>query len=533
MTGQEAAGQNFYLSPAIPPERMLANMRSSIARGLPQVTACRAHGRTLSVAGGGPSLADTRERLGDVIATMNGSLRYLLGQPKDGANYLCGIMDAGEHIADMIVADPQVRYYVASICDPSVFDKLRGCDVRLWHVSPDSTEDPKGVAAVLDTAYPDKWHAICGGCTMGLRWINLGYFFGFRRFELHGLDSSFRETATHAYPDRADAKEWREFRGRMTRPNFLAQVYDFFETVDMFNRPEFEDIQIAMLGDGLLQDMWQEHLGDETNRTHERDSEIPQSEARLAQTGLRGDWRERRKAVGVASGIQAGPGNNGRTDSAGRSDPFRQGGAESTSLIACIKTGDKYGPEYVTRLRDGIRRHLKNPHRFVCYTDNPVEGIDCEPLPANLPVWWAKLGLFRIGRPLLYFDLDVVITGDLSPLLDWEGFGAIKDWWQPGINSSVMKLSGAEKHVWDNFKPEMMARYPGGDQQYIGEQFSPNLKTFPPDYFPSYKANRCVAGPPEGAKAVIFHGRPKPHECGGWVADLWTNSSNEVELETA
>jgi hypothetical protein len=455
MTQTQAADE---LTPAVPAERMLANMRSATKRGLPPVTLCRAHGLTLSVAGGGPSLADTYQDLDGWVCAVNGSLRWLLqAGVNPSLSYACGIMDAGEHIADMIEPDPKVRYYVASICDPSVFDKLKGFDVRLWHVSPDSTEAPDGVEEILNEAYPSGWFTIGGGCTMGLRWIDLGYVLGFRRFKLHGMDSSFRSGRSHAYPDRADAKDHFEYAGRLTRPNFLAQVRDLFRTINRFSEPDRDPIELLVFGDGLLQDEY----------------------AR---------WRESH---------------------------------EPTPMVCCVKMGDKYGPEYVTRLRDGVARHLAAPHNFVCFTDDPVPGVKCYPLPAELPGWWAKLGLFRLKRPLIYFDLDVVITGDLSPLLKWQSFSAIKDWWLKGINSSVMVLTGNEAHVWDRFKPDVMDRCYGGDQQWIGEQFPPNLKTFPPHWFPSLKANSCWESAPEGAMAVIFHGNPKPAECGGWVADAW------------
>ena len=179
-----------YLSPAVASEQMLANMAEAIARGLPLATPCQPHNTLMSVAGGGPSLSATYHALDGFICAVNGSLKWLLEHDKtDGASYACGVMDAGAHIADGLVADPRVRYYVASVCDPAVFDKLAGCDVRLWHVTPESTEDPAGVITLLNGAYGGNWHAIGGGCTMGLRWVNLGYFLGFRRFHLHGLDS--------------------------------------------------------------------------------------------------------------------------------------------------------------------------------------------------------------------------------------------------------------------------------------------------------------------------------------------------------
>lgn len=467
---QEAGGNSrFYLSPAVSAERMLSNMRSALSRGLPEVTLCNPHGMTLSVAGGGPSLEDTYKQLDGFIVGVNGSLKFLLDREiKDGASYGCGVMDAGEHIADMIVADHRVRYYVASICDPKVFDKLAGCDVRLWHVTPETTEDPEGVKALLNEVYPKGWLAISGGCTMGLRWVNLGYALGFRKFKLHGLDSSFRKGATHAYPDRADTKDRMEFDSFETRPNFLAQVVDFFDLLNRLSEPDHEAVKIEVFGDGLLQSRYRE-------------------------------W----KASHVAK-----------------------------PTVCCVKTGDLYGPEYVIALRDGVAKHMTIDHNFVCFTDKPVDGVRCYPLPANLPGWWAKLGLFKLGRKLIYFDLDVVITGNLDALCGLNRFSIIKDWWLPGFNSSVMVLTGKERHVWEKFSPDMMPLYPQGDQQFITAKL-PDAFTFPPEWFPSYKANRCADAVPDRAKAVIFHGLPKPSQCGGWVAELWAAPAVEQPREEA
>lgn len=258
MTAHATAGEGgapslFYLSPATPVERILDNMRSAIRRNLPLATVCKPHKYLMSVAGGGPSLQDTYKDLTGYVAAVNGSLAWLMDRRI--APHACGICDPGEHIADMIVPAHRVRYYVASTCDPSVFDKLAGYDVQLWHITPNSTQDPDGVTEILNSAYPDRWHAIGGGCTMGVRWIDLGYFLGFRRFHLHGLDSSFRNGATHAYPDRADTKDRIVFNGRETRPNFIAQLYDFFGVLNRFAiQDPFIDIEVA--GDGLLQDEW-------------------------------------------------------------------------------------------------------------------------------------------------------------------------------------------------------------------------------------------------------------------------------------
>jgi hypothetical protein len=67
-----------------------------------------------------------------------------------------------------------------------------------------------------------------------------------------------------------------------------------------------------------------------------------------------------------------------------------------------MKWGKAYGPEYVNRLRNGVARNLRYPHRFICFTDDATgieEGIEVFPLPSlGLPpqhqdLRWRKLAL--------------------------------------------------------------------------------------------------------------------------------------------
>jgi len=232
----------------------LSNMRSALKRDLPRVGYRKRHNHTLSVAAGGPSLEDTVGDLTGYIAAVNGSQGWL--KDRDILPDACGICDPHERMADIIDADRRVRYYVSSTCHPAVFDKLKDCRVELWHSS-----GAEGATEICQEADPDGWFMIGGGCTMGLRWINLGYVLGFRRFHLHGMDSSFRDSGTHAYPDRrdGDSKATLLVDGYMTRANFLGQIADFRMLLDRYAEPDIEPVAIEMFGDGLLQKRWGEY----------------------------------------------------------------------------------------------------------------------------------------------------------------------------------------------------------------------------------------------------------------------------------
>jgi hypothetical protein len=142
------------------------------------------------------------------------------------------------------------------------------------------------------------------------------------------------------------------------------------------------------------------------------------------------------------------------------------------------------------------------------------------------------LNLYALRRPLIYFDLDMIICGDLQRLLDWEGFGTLENSWADimghpvGYNTSVLKLTGDEGFVWDKFHPGILALR--GDQDWLNVIY-PGQPTFPRAWFPSYKIDKLYKNdaPPHGAMACNFHGQPKPHEfteAHGWVKDYWTGN---------
>lgn len=247
----------FQLIPGRKPEELLANVRYALSLGLPDV---RVEGKplddVLSVAGGGPSLADTWRDMTGYVAAINGSLRYLLEQ--GAVPNMCGICHPTESIVDMIDTHPDVAYFLASCVHPRVFDKLlaANCRVYLWHMTEQSID---GLDDVLRAHYPQGWVGMTGGTTMGMRWLNLGYYLGFRKFHLHGMDSCFKGDASHAYPDKQDG-QWINYDGYRTRPPFIGQVVDFLEFVDNAQRLP-EPIEITTFGDGLLQSrykQWQE-----------------------------------------------------------------------------------------------------------------------------------------------------------------------------------------------------------------------------------------------------------------------------------
>ncbi len=226
------------------------------------------------------------------------------------------------------------------------------------------------------------------------------------------------------------------------------------------------------------------------------------------------------------------------------------------ATILCVKWGTKYSPDYVNRLASMTRRHLSLPHNFVCLTDDTrgvEDGIETIPIPeTSLEFCWTKLLIFspqmpEIGSPVLYLDLDVVITGSLDGLFTFSestDFVGVPDWnrrWFPQFNSSVMRFTaGNHVRIYDDFVKavgtgrlvkrrewdaclqsrnkvvywENLRRY-GGDQEWISRSAfrrgTIRDHAFPKSWVLSYKTH-CRSGIPPDCRVVVFHGEPKPHE---------------------
>ena len=232
---------------------------------------------------------------------------------------------------------------------------------------------------------------------------------------------------------------------------------------------------------------------------------------------------------------------------------------ETPVTIICMKWGSMYGPEYVNHLREGVSRHLRRPHRFVCFTDDASglrPDVEAQPLPPlGLPGGhqdkrWQKLALFRrdlggLKGTALFLDLDLVIVDSLEPFFELPGkFFIIRDddlfrakplrrlnperdrFLATVGNSSVFRYEiGEHAYILDAYLADPAAatgRY-RLSQQFQSAQLAAHghLNYWPREWCVSFK-NQCVprhlksffADPalPAGARIVVFAGNPKMSE---------------------
>jgi hypothetical protein len=223
---------------------------------------------------------------------------------------------------------------------------------------------------------------------------------------------------------------------------------------------------------------------------------------------------------------------------------------------ACVIHGSGYSWDYVERLHSMLSRNLSMGIILHVYTEAERDVPDhmikhsLRDLGVSGPKksWWYKLQLFNNKHhqgPLLYFDLDVVITDNI----DWivrqplEYLWAPRDFkhlWQPyhaGINSSVMWWDTNKfAHVWHQFQEQdfnLLRRRYHGDQDFLSDVVDQTQRRFMDErLIRSWKwecldggwdfERRCYKTPDTGtdlksAGILVFHGNPKPHECNDLV----------------
>lgn len=177
-----------------------------------------------------------------------------------------------------------------------------------------------------------------------------------------------------------------------------------------------------------------------------------------------------------------------------------------------------------------VCRNLNLNFNFFCVTDDPTgidKNIQCLPPFSKNPQihgWFHKLSLTKCSRfgitgKILYMDLDVVITDNIDELLTHTNkFCIIEDWLytkmgQKKFNSSVMSWISGQYYDLEEQYLQKKKQYKTwtGDQDFITDSI-PEAKLWPIPWCVSYKWHKCWQGIPNGAKIVVFHGKPNPEE---------------------
>lgn len=198
-----------------------------------------------------------------------------------------------------------------------------------------------------------------------------------------------------------------------------------------------------------------------------------------------------------------------------------------------LRSGGEYRPEHVSRLVEQIGKHLPAA-QIICLSD---VDVPCEriALVNRWPGWWSKMELFApwVESDLLYMDLDTAVVGDLSEMAAVGRLAIMRDVYRPkGLQSSIMFLPQAERAAvwreWIKFPETWMGLYQrGGDQAFLERLWLGKAAIWQdilPGQVVSYKVHVRQSENkhrefgdgtvPAGARAIAFHGKPRPWEVG-------------------
>ena len=232
-------------------ETIKANVEFNIQRDYMQVQPYPTNDQEVMIVGGGPSLNEHLETIrqkradGVKLIAINGAYKWCL----DNGITPSAMVMVDARPFNVRFTEPVVdhcKYFIASQCDPTVFDGLPKDRTYIWHTSAELLND------ILAKHYK-TWYPVPGGSTVLLRSIPLFRMLGFKQFHLFGCDSCLDEKEVH------HAYEQQENDGQpiipvnvggkifSCNPWMISQAQEFIDLIRMLG----DEIELNIYG-GLL-----------------------------------------------------------------------------------------------------------------------------------------------------------------------------------------------------------------------------------------------------------------------------------------
>lgn len=208
-----------------------------------------------------------------------------------------------------------------------------------------------------------------------------------------------------------------------------------------------------------------------------------------------------------------------------------------------------YEADYVRKIRSMVLRHCGDWEvDFLCYTDRGYAPpgwilIDLNVYPQPMREgWWGKMQLFdtmfRGPENVVYFDLDTVIVGDITPLFKYAEenyFGICSNFTREvspdypcKFGSCVMTFHKSfgdnEFYVWSRIYMDMKQRAGKYGDQKVIETMVPDAGILndhmPKDFFVGRRDFKETLDPSNAV--MIFAGKHKPaNSLLPWVKEHW------------
>lgn len=199
--------------------------------------------------------------------------------------------------------------------------------------------------------------------------------------------------------------------------------------------------------------------------------------------------------------------------------------------VVVVRQGDRYSQRYSQVLKRQVEDNTRWPVAFHILGD----GNDATtPLVKKWPGWWSKLELFAPWndhlRPCLFLDLDTFVLGNIDDLVSLvpAKLTMLRDFNRPETGqSAIMSIPQDVGMIWRRFVTDpatWMAKFKGGGDQAFLNRFDIDFLQDKFHGIRSYKVDK-LQNDPGNTRIVCWHGKPKPHECGGWVREVWNGKS--------
>lgn len=210
------------------------------------------------------------------------------------------------------------------------------------------------------------------------------------------------------------------------------------------------------------------------------------------------------------------------------------------NIITVWKTYENnfYDKDWLLKIQNSVTRNLKYTHEHICLTNETLDH--CKTIPFSNQIndshgYWYKLEMFRdlldLQGPCLYFDLDLVITGNLDPIVNsLVNINDNKEIWglySPFVrstastdkhffNSSMLFWKKNPTHLWDKLITSTIKgwnrhckdEFTHGDQAFIStfSKFG-----FINDHCPKNSISSLVSYVEGETSVLLFAGKRKPN----------------------
>lgn len=198
--------------------------------------------------------------------------------------------------------------------------------------------------------------------------------------------------------------------------------------------------------------------------------------------------------------------------------------------------------DHVRVLKGMVDRHLSLPHRFVCITDDRIDGIETVPIDwrthvpgtcgIKLMAWRPDIGEVLGCERVLTLDLDIVLVASIEPLVSrvdepvtlWRNPNYVQGGRRAFYQGSVqLHDAGAHPEVWTEiFRPGaariVNRRFGGFEQAWLSEVLPWDLPhwTSADGLYGAGRIGDHTAGVggelPANARIVSFPGNRAPHQ---------------------